>query len=79
MAVYLMPWQTQQQSGVQWGSVGRRVLSMTNAKDTRTAELSLTLVEPVQSLSFDIIDVDGGETWTVTATDRDGKRISSQK
>ena len=61
------------------GSVGRRVLSMTNAKDTRTAELSLTLVEPVQSLSFDIIDVDGRETWTVTATDRDGKRISSQK
>ena len=61
------------------GNVGGRVLSMTNAKDTRTAELSLTLVEPVQSLSFDIIDVDGGETWTVTATDRDGKRISSQK
>ena len=61
------------------GSVGKRVLSMTNAKHTKTAELSLTLVEPVQSLSFDIIDVDGRETWTVTATDRDGKRISSQK
>ena len=60
------------------GSVGKRVLSMTNAKSTKTAELSLTLVEPVQSLSFDIIDVDGGETWTVTATDRDGRRLPSQ-
>lgn len=60
------------------GSVGRRVLSMTNATNTRTAELSLTLIEPVQSISFDIIDMDGNETWTVTATDRDGKSLPSQ-
>ena len=61
------------------GSVGKRVLSMTNAKSTRTAELSLTLIEPVQSLSFDILDVDGGETWTITATDQDGNTLPSQK
>lgn len=61
------------------GSVGKRVLSMTNAKSTKIAELSLTLIEPVQSLSFDILDVDGGETWTITATDRDGNPLPSQK
>jgi hypothetical protein len=61
------------------GNVGKRVLSMTNAKSTRVAELSLTLVEPVQSLSFDILDVDGGETWTITATDKDGKPLPAQK
>jgi len=61
------------------GSVGKRVLSMTNAKSTKIAELSLTLIEPVQSLSFDILDVDGGETWTITAIDRDGNPLPSQK
>lgn len=61
------------------GSVGKRVLSMTNAKSAKIAELSLTLIEPVQSLSFDILDVDGGETWTITATDKDGKPLPAQK
>jgi hypothetical protein len=61
------------------GSVGKRVLSMSNAKSTRVAEISLTLVEPVQSLSFDILDVDGGESWSITATDKDGNTLPSQK
>lgn len=75
----LCPGKPNNNRACQGGEVGKRVLSMTDAKDTKEVELLVTLVEPVDSFSFDILDVDGGETWSITATDSMGQTIPTQK
>lgn len=49
------------------GSAGARVLSSTDALHASEISLQISFRVPVKNPSFDLIDVDGGETWTIVA------------
>jgi hypothetical protein len=42
---------------------GRRALSASNAMNTRSLDFMVVYEKPVESVSFDMLDLDGGETW----------------
>ncbi len=54
---------------------GRWALSVADAKDTRRIEFEILYDSPVRQLSFDILDLDGGEDWYVTPYDESGAPI----
>lgn len=49
--------------------VGRRALSTENALSTKDISFEISYAEPVQGVSFDILDLDGKENWTFSAFD----------
>jgi prepilin-type N-terminal cleavage/methylation domain-containing protein len=54
---------------------GRWALSVADATDTRRIEFEIIYDSPVRQLSFDILDLDGGEDWFVTPYDESGVPI----
>jgi len=50
-------------------AVGRRALSTDHSLSTKDISFEIYYIEPVQDLSFDILDLDGQERWVFSAYD----------
>jgi hypothetical protein len=60
-------------------AVGRRFLTTTSSFTSKTASVDITWVEPVDKLQFDLIDVDGGESWVIDVYDENGTLIPDSR
>ena len=55
---------------------GQKVLSLSNALNTRVIHFRVNYISNVQSLSFELADVDGGENWSIKAYNQQGDLLS---
>lgn len=55
--------------------VGRYILSTDSATSTKHSGVIIEYKSPVHELSFDMIDIDGGERWTIQGYDPAGEPI----
>lgn len=59
------------------GDGGQRILSSTNALNTKNLSFKITLVKPVNQLSFEFADIDGNEEWSFELFNEKGEKLDA--